>query len=324
MKAWVAERLGHYGEVLSLIEREAPKPSGSEALIRVKAIGLNFPDILAIAGKYQVKAAPPFVPGQEAMGEVIEAGPESAFRPGDRIMTMNPGGAFAEQMIAPAISSFRVPDGMTDADAAAFQMIYQTSYFALAIRARMQPGEVLLVHGGAGGVGTSAIQLGKVMGATVIATAGSDAKLEVCRKCGADHAINYTTDDFVERVKEITKGRGADVIYDPVGGDVFDKSTKCIAWNGRLVVIGFTSGRIPEIAANRILLKNMAVMGLFWGAYRMHEPHLIQEAQQTLYRYYAEGKIKPMIYREYPLAELPAALRAIEERSSYGKIVVVP
>ncbi len=324
MKAWAAERLGHYNEVLSLIEREDPKPTGSEALIRVKAIGLNFPDILAIAGKYQVKATPPFVPGQEAMGEVIEAGPESAFRPGDRIMTMGPGGAFAERMIAPALSSFRVPDGMSDADAAAFQMIYQTSYFALAIRARMQPGEVLLVHGGAGGVGTSAIQLGKTMGAKVIATAGSDAKLEVCRKCGADHAINYTTDDFVERVKEITGGRGADVIYDPVGGDVFDKSTKCIAWNGRLVVIGFTSGRIPEIAANRILLKNMAVMGLFWGAYRMHEPHLIQEAQQALYRYYAEGKIKPVIYREYPLAELPAALRAIEDRSSHGKVVVVP
>ena len=173
-------------------------------------------------------------------------------------------------------------------------------------------------------MGTSAIQLAKVLGAEVIATAGTPEKLDVCRRCGADHVINYEKDDFVAKVKEITDGKGADLIYDPVGGDVFDKSSKCIAWNGRLIVVGFTSGRIPEIAANRILLKGMSVVGLFWGATRIHEPHLVYEAQTILYAYYDVGKIKPVIYKEYPLSELPDALEAIETRASYGKVVLKP
>ncbi len=324
MKGWLATQLGHYKDVLKWDDCERPKPVGASCVIRVKAVGLNFPDILAIAGKYQVKSNPPFVPGQEAMGEVVEAGPDSHFRPGDRVMCMNQGGAFAEYMAAPDVATFKVPEGMSDADAAAFQMIYQTSYFGLRVRGSLVEGETLLVHGGAGGVGTSAIQLGKVMGAKVIATAGTPEKLEVCRRCGADHVINYEKEDFVEKVKEYTGGRGADVIYDPVGGDVFDKSSKCIAWNGRLIVVGFTSGRIPEIAANRILLKGMSVVGLFWGATRIHQPHLVYEAQAALYAYYSTGKIKPVIYREYPLSELPDALAAIESRASYGKIVLKP
>jgi NADPH2:quinone reductase len=227
-------------------------------------------------------------------------------------------------MLAPELTSYRVPEAMTDVDAAAFQMIYQTSYFGLKHRGQLKAGEVLLVHGAAGGVGTSAIQLGKLMGATVIATAGTEEKLIVCRQCGADHAINYEKEDFVEKVKAITNGHGADLIYDPVGGDVFDKSSKCIAWNGRLLVVGFTSGRIPEIAANRILLKGMSVVGLFWGATRFHELHLVHEAQAALYAYYTLGKLRPIVYREYPLSELPDALAAIETRASYGKIVLKP
>lgn len=324
MNAWVVEEFGDYKDVMQLREWDDPEPVGTDALIKVHAIGLNFPDILAIADQYQVRAELPFVPGQEAAGEVIAVGPDCEFKIGDRVMCMGQGGAYAEKTIAPKISTFKIPDEMSFEDAASFQMIYQTSYFGNHIRAHLQPGEVLLVHGGAGGVGTAAIQLGKVMGATVIATAGSAEKLEVCTQCGADHVINYREDDFVPIVKELTGGKGADVIYDPVGGDVFDKSSKVINWNGRILIIGFTSGRIPEIRTNRILLKNMSVIGVFWGAYRMHEPHLILEAQEVLYDWYREGKIKPVICKEHPFAEMPAALGSIENRTSYGKVVVKP
>ncbi len=324
MHAWQVDDFGHYHDAMQWRETDRPTPSGSDVLVKVDAIGLNFPDILMIAGKYQVRPPLPFVPGTELMGTVVERGPESDLNEDDRVMAMSGVGAFAEYCVAPSGARFRVPDGMSDEDAAAFQMIYQTSYFGLAVRANLQPGEVLLVHGGAGGVGTSAIQLGKALGAIVIATAGTDAKMEVCRQCGADHVINYGTDDFVAAVKDFTNGNGADVVYDPVGGDVFDKSTKCIAWNGRILVIGFTSGRIPDIRTNRILLKNMSVVGLHWGAYRIHEPHLIEEAQETLYGYYDDGKIKPVIFNEYALSDLSEALDAIEQRLSYGKIVVKP
>jgi len=324
MHAWQTDEFGHYHDAMRWQEMDRPDPRGAEALVKVDAIGLNFPDILMIAGKYQVRPPLPFVPGTEWMGTVVDPGPDSKRQSGDRVMAVSGVGAFGEYCIAADDASFKVPDTMTDEDAGAFQLIYQTSYFGLALRANIQPGEVLLVHGGAGGVGTSAIQLGKAMGAMVIATAGTEAKMEICRKCGADHVVNYATDDFVEMVKDITNGHGADVIYDPVGGDVFDKSTKCIAWNGRLLVIGFTSGRIPEIRANRILLKNISVVGLHWGAYRTHAPHLIEEAQETLYDFYRDDKIKPVIYNEYPLSKLSDALDAIEQRKSFGKIVVKP
>lgn len=183
-------------------------------------------------------------------------------------------------------------------------------------------GEYLLVHGGAGGVGTAAIQIGKALGAKVIATAGSSEKLEICRQCGAEFLINYKTDDFVEKVKEYTAGNGADVIYDPVGGDVFDRSTKCIAWEGRILVIGFTSGRIPEIRANKVLLKNMSVIGLWWGNYRLHNPKLIEETQRQLYLMYEEGAIKPIIHSALGFTDLPVALGLLENRKSYGKVVI--
>lgn len=324
MHAWQVDDFGHYHDAMQWRETDRPRPSGSDALVKVDAIGLNFPDILMIAGKYQVRPALPFVPGMELVGRVVEPGPDCGLVEGDRVMAMSGSGAFAEYCIARDGARFNVPDVMPDDDAASFQIIYQTSYFALVVRAKLQPGEVLLVHGGAGGVGTSAIQLGKALGAMVIATAGTETKMDVCRKCGADHVVNYATDDFVEMVNDITHGHGADVIYDPVGGDVFDKSTKCIAWNGRLLVIGFTSGRIPEIRANRILLKNISIVGLHWAGYRTHEPHLIEEAQEALYAFYGEGKIKPVIYNEYALTEVRDALEAIEQRKSWGKVVVKP
>src|SRR5262249_51421357 len=207
---------------------------------------------------------------------------------------------------------------------ASLLVTYQTSYFALVHRTALRAGETLLVHGGAGGVGISAIQIGKALGATVIATAGADDKLEVGRKAGADHVINYKDDDFVAAVQRITGGRGADVIYDPVGGDVFDRSLKCIAWEGRLLVIGFASGRIPELAANKVLLKNIAVIGLFWGAYMTRDPKKIRDAHDALVAMYRAGTIKPLVWRSFPLAELPEALGALESRASHGKIVVRP
>ena len=324
MRAWRAHRYGPYREVLSFDECDEPEVPETGAVVRVASASLNFPDLLSIAGKYQVKAPLPFIPGIEAAGTVVAAGAKSKYRPGQRVIANNLWGAFAETMAAPDTSLFAIPDAMSDDEAASLLVTYQTSYFALVHRARMRPGETLLVHGGAGGVGIAAIQLGKALGGTVIATAGSDDKLEICRQAGADVVINYKDDDFVAAVQKATAGRGADVIYDPVGGDVFDKSLKCIAWEGRLLVIGFASGRIPEIAANKILLKNISIVGLFWGAYQFHAPDMFREAHEALCRLYTEGKIKPVVWKAFPLAELPDALAALESRASYGKVVVKP
>lgn len=321
MQAWTVNNFGHYKEQLILEERDLPQATGSDALVKVKAIGVNFFDLLVIDGKYQVKAPLPFVAGAEAAGEVVEAGEGCGLKVGERVMTRHEG-AFAEFMIAPQSATFRLPENMPYEDAAAFQMNYQTSYFALAHRAGLKKAEYLLVHGGAGGVGTAAIQIGKTLGARVVATAGTAEKLEIAGQCGAELLINYNTDDFVEKVMNFTEGKGADVIYDPVGGDVFDQSTKCIAWEGRILVVGFTSGRIPQIRTNKILLKNMSVIGLWWGNYRFHNPRLIEETQQRLYRMYSEGAVKPVIHSSIKFKDLPAALELIENRKSYGKVVV--
>ena len=324
MRAWRAHSYGPYKDVLQLDDVETPRPLDDGAVVRVKAASLNFPDLLAIAGKYQVKAPLPFVPGIEAAGVVSAAGPKSRFKVGDRVIASTLWGAFAEELAAPDLGLFPIPDAMPDDEASALFVTYQTSYFALVHRVALQPKETLLVHGGAGGVGISAIQIGKAMGATVIATAGSDEKLEVCRKAGADHAINYKDDDFVAAVNKLTGGKGADVVYDPVGGDVFDRSLKCIAWEGRILVIGFASGRIPEVAANRVLLKNISVVGLFWGQYLIRDPQKVRDAHAALGAMYAAGSIKPLVWKRYPLAELPDALGALESRASHGKVVVIP
>jgi len=324
MRAWRAHAYGAYRDVLQLDDIEPPTPPDEGAVIQIAAASLNFPDLLAIAGKYQVKAPTPFVPGIEAAGTVIAVGPHSRHKLGDRVIASSLWGAFAEQIAVLDNSLFAIPPEMPDDEAASLLVTYQTSYFALVHRASLQRGETLLVHGGAGGVGISAIQIGKALGATVIATAGADDKLEVCRKAGADHVINYKDEDFTAVVQKLTSGRGADVVYDPVGGDVFDKSLKCIAWEGRLLVIGFASGRIPEIAANRVLLKNISIIGLFWGAYMVRDPKKIRDAHDALIAMYKAGQIKPLVWKSLPLAELPDALGALESRASHGKIVVRP
>ncbi|MEE2717437.1 MAG: NADPH:quinone oxidoreductase family protein [SAR324 cluster bacterium] len=325
MKAWTLGEFGPHRKVLQWQKLPEPEPGTGQVRVRVGATGINFPDLLCIEGKYQEKPPLPFVPGMEAMGVVESVGPDCRLlNVGDRIIGSAKVGAFAEAMLFDEFSSYRIPDAMTDEDAGGFLVTHQTSYFALVHRAQLQPEEVLLVHGGAGGVGTTAIQLGKILGATVIATAGSEEKLEICRQCGADHVINYETTDFVEAVKEITNGRGADVIYDPVGGEILERSTKCIAWEGRLLVIGFAGGQIPKVAANRILLKNISVIGLFWGNYFKHNPGLVRETQNRLNALYERGRLKPVIYQVRPLSELLDALDVVAQRQVYGKLVLKP
>lgn len=326
MKAWVVRELGG-PESLHFEEVAQSDPVDGMVRIKVRAAAINFPDVLMVAGLYQVKPDLPFVPGVEISGEVISAPSGSEFKTGDRVMALLDHGGltrggFAEIADAAPSSLTRMPEKMTFEDAAGFTLIYQTGWFGLHRRANLKAGETLLVHAGAGGVGSAAIQLGKAAGATVIATAGSDAKVQVCREIGADHALNYKTQDFVEEVKKITGGRGADVVYDPVGGDVYDRSTKCIAFEGRIVVVGFTSGRIPQAAANHVLIKNYSVVGLHWGLYARRAPELIPPATRALLDLYEAGKIKPYISTRLSLSQAPRALAMVAEGKSTGKVIL--
>ena len=302
-----------------------PTPGPGQVLIDVKAIGCNFPDILIIQGKYQMKPPLPFSPGHEVAGIALAVGAGvTRVHQGQRVFAMIELGAYAERAVADDTRVFAIPDTMSYEEAAAFALVNQTSYSALVHRAQMQPGEWLLVHAAAGGVGLAAVQIGKALGARVIATAGTAAKLEIARQSGADVLIDYRTEDWVERVKGVTDGHGADVIYDPVGGDVFDGSSKCIAFEGRLLVVGFAGGRIPSIAANRILLKNMSVVGVHWGMYQTLGSPLVDQWMSALLAMYGKGQVWPVIYKTYPLAEAARALAAIASRESYGKVILVP
>src|SRR5919107_4170342 len=287
MRAWRVHELGDPSQVLSLDEVEQPTPGEGQVLVKVRAAALNFPDILMAQGLYQEKPPLPYTPGVELCGEVVETG--------QRVIGSPSGGpgAFAEYALMDANNAWPVPDSMTDEKAASLYLTYQTGYVGLHRRANIEAGDWLLVHAGAGGVGTAAIQLGKAAGAQVIATAGGARKTEVCRELGADHVIDYTAEDFVPLVKEITGGHGADVVYDPVGGDVFDGSRKCIAFEGRLVVVGFTSGTIPQAPVNHALVKNYSIVGLHWGLYRKHDPALFGQVHEQLCRLFGEGAISP-------------------------------
>src|SRR5215468_2712063 len=265
---------------------------------------------------------PPLADGQVRVDVESRA---AAIPVGARVALLSEGvGCYATQIVARETSTFRIPDAMSFEDAAAMTVTYQTGWFALHRRAQIKAGEWLLVHAAAGGVGSAAVQLGKAAGARTIATAGGAAKVQRCRELGADVVCDYTSEDFVAVVKTATRGRGADVVYDPVGGDVFDRSTKCIAFEGRIVVIGFTSGVFPSVKANHVLIKNYGVLGLHWGNYRFHDPPSIPACQRELYRLYEDGKIKPLVSERIPLAEAPAALARVTSRGSAGKIVLVP
>jgi NADPH2:quinone reductase len=323
MRAWQVQALGELSGV-RLAEIPRPVAERGQVLIRNRAAALNFFDVLQIQGKYQIKPPLPFTPGAEVAGTIEAVGPAvSGLAAGDRVLAIVPLGGFAEYAVAAAESVFRIPAAMSFAEAAAMPIVYQTSYFALTRRAALQAGEWLLVHAGAGGVGCAAVQIGKAMGARVIATAGSEDKLAFCRAQGAGHALLYNDATWVDRVREITGGRGVDVIYDPVGGDVTTLSLKCLAWEGRLLIIGFAGGDIPKIEANRLLLKNISAVGLYWGDYRKHNPALIPQAQQELFAMYDAGKIRPIVSQAYPFESLVAGLEALGSRRTHAKVVLI-
>jgi len=324
LRAIVVDR---WMEPAELVVSEIPPPAAApdELLVDVRAAGCNFADTLMVRGRYQVKPQLPFVAGYELAGVVRELGKEvSGFAPGDRVCGFAGRGAFAEQAALPARAAYRIPDGVSFDDAAAMPTVYPTSYLALVDRANLRAGETLLVHAAAGGVGLAAVQIGKALGARVIATAGGADKLEVARQAGADVVIDYRQQDFCDAVMADTDGRGADVIYDSVGGDTFDRSLKCIAWGGRLLVIGFASGRIPEVKANRILLKNIAIVGLHWGPYVEREPDRVEACFEALFEMYRQGRVRPLISGVYSLEQVPEALRQLAARESVGKLVVHP
>jgi NADPH2:quinone reductase len=322
MKAWQVSEWCE-PEQMKLADIPLLEPKSGEVRIRNHAAALNFFDILQIQGKYQTKPTLPFTPGAEVAGVVDAVGPGVGhLSVGDRVMGSGALGGFAEYTVTPATRTFRIPESLDFAAAAAMQIVYLTAYLALKVRAAIKAQEWLLVHAAAGGVGSAAMQLGKAFGARVIATAGSADKMDFCLTQGADYALNYREASWVEQVKEITGGHGADVIYDPVGGDVFDLSTKCIAAEGRLLVIGFAGGRIPSIAANRILLKNMSVVGCYWGGYLEHHPEFLAQSQAELFTLYEAGQVKPVVSQAYSLTDAAIALRALAERKTYGKVVL--
>ncbi|MCB0019179.1 MAG: NADPH:quinone oxidoreductase family protein [Anaerolineales bacterium] len=308
---------------LRLGEVVLPPAGPGELKIAIHACGLNFADTLIIQGLYQEKPPFPFSPGMEIAGEVIEIGEGvSDFLVGDRIAAMCGHGGFAEEVIVPAGMALRLPGNMDYVTGASFAVAYGTSHLALAHRAHLQPGETLLVHGAAGGVGLTAVELGKLMGATVIATASSAEKLALAQRYGADHLINYKEESFRERVLEITGKRGADVIYDPVGGPVFEESVRCVAWEGRLLVIGFASGAIAQFPTNLALVKNFSVVGLYWGRYAQKDPAVLLHSMRQLLDWYDDGKLQPHISQVLPLAQGGEALQILMDRQAQGKVVL--
>lgn len=324
MQAWQVTELGEPSDVLSLNEVPDPVCPPQGIVVQVDAVGLNFPDILLCQGKYQERPDLPFTPGVEIAGTVIEVGPEAGASIGDKVYGSPglPNGGCAQK--AALTSWFPTPQGMSQDAASAWFVTYQTGYVALHNRGGLKAGETLLVHAGAGGVGTAAIHLGKAAGARVIATAGGPDKVKVCLDMGADEAIDYNTEDVVAQVKALTAGKGADVIFDPVGGDIFDLSTKCVAFEGRILVIGFAGGRIATAATNHALVKNYSVVGVHWGLYRTVNPMVIIETSQRLAELFTAGKIAPLLGETVPMADLPAALERLGSRGSVGKIVLRP
>ena len=290
--------------------------------LRVKAAGLNFPDVLIIQGKYQFQPELPFVPGGECAGVVEAIGSDvSRWQVGDEVVQMGMVGGFAETVVVNENSLLPKPKALTMTEAAGIGITYFTSYYALVQRANIQPGETLLVLGAAGGVGSTAVELGKALGAKVIAAASSDDKLELCKTLGADEVINYSTEDLKARVKEITNGRGVDVVYDPVGGDFSEIALRSMAWQGRFLVIGFANGPIPKVPLNLTLLKGCQIVGVFWGRFMSEEPEAHLSNVKTLWEWFEAGKIKPAVTDVFPIAEYEAGYGAMMERRAKGKVI---
>lgn len=323
MHAWLCENpIGV--EALTWKELPTPQPGAGEVLIAIKAASLNFPDLLIVQNKYQIKPPLPFVPGSEYAGVVQAVGDGvNHLKVGQNVACLSGTGGFATHTLAPAALCMPLPEGFSYVDAAAFIMIYATSHHALADRAQLKAGETVLVLGAAGGVGTSAIQIAKALGAKVIAAASTDEKCALCKSIGADATINYSTENLRDAVKALTDGQGPDVIYDPVGGDLAEPAFRSIAWRGRYLVVGFASGSIPALPLNLTLLKGASIVGVFWGGFARQEPKASAAAIAELASWYAQGKIKPVIDKTMPMADLKAAYAYMGSRSVKGKLVMV-
>ncbi len=322
MKAVLCKAFGP-ADTLVIEDTSSPQIKKNEVLLDVHAAGINFPDTLIIEGKYQFKPPFPFSPGGEAAGVISAVGEKvSHLKVGDRVMALTGWGSCAEQIAVPAYNILPMPDAMDFTTAAAFSMTYGTAMHALKQRGALQAGETLLVLGASGGVGLAAIEIGKAMGARVIAAASSAEKLEVARQAGADELINYQDEDVRERLKTLTKGQGVDVIIDPVGGDLFETVFRSIAWNGRMLVIGFASGTIPSLPANLPLLKGAAVIGVFWGSFAQRQPQDNVANFQQLFAWYAEGKLKPLVSQTFALEDTAQAINTLAARKAVGKLVI--
>ena len=327
MRAWQVERMGEPRDVLTLTEVPDPEPGPGQVLVRVLGAAANFPDVLMCRGGYQVRPPLPYTPGIELCGEVVAAGPGVVgVAAGDRVIggPAMPYGAFAELALMNADAALPAPAGLDDAEAAAFFITYQTGWFGLHRRAQLAAGETLLVQAAAGGVGSGAVQLGKAAGARVIGVVGGERKAEVARSLGADVVIDRRSQDFVSVVKDVTGGRGADVVYDSVGGEAYTRSTKCVAFEGRILVVGFASGEIPSAALNHALIKNYSIVGLHWGLYQTKEPQAIRDAHAQLTKLVADGAIRPLVGERLGLAEVASGLQRLADGDTVGRIVVTP
>lgn len=323
MKAWICDNPTGV-EALTWQERPTPAPGPGEVRVRIEAASLNFPDLLIVQNKYQIKPPLPFVPGAEFAG-VIEAIGEKVqgLQVGQAIACLAGTGGFATHALAPAALCLPLPEGFSAVDAAAFIMTYATSHHALLDRGQLQAGETVLILGAAGGVGTAAIQIAKAAGARVIAAASTDDKCELCRQIGADETVNYSRDNLRDSLKALTQGRGPDVIYDPVGGDLAEPAFRSIAWRGRYLVIGFAGGPIPALPLNLPLLKGASLVGVFWGDFAKREPQANAAMMKELVGWYMQGKIKPVIDMTMPMADLPQAYARMGSRAVRGKLVLV-
>lgn len=326
MKAVVVHEFGP-PETIRVEDFPTPRPADDQVLVDVHAAGVNFPDILVMGGKYQILPPRPFVPGKECAGVVAAVGASvTTCKPGDRVLAWMEYGAFGEQAVASQNNCFVLPPSMSFEEAACFGLVYQTAHFALAKRAQVQPGEVVLVTGATGGVGLAAVQLAKAMGAVVVAAVSTPDKAEVARRCGADHVVDTSAanlrDSLRDQLRQATGARMADVVIEQVGGEVFDASLRALAWSGRLAVVGFAGGRIPEVKANYLLVKNIAVLGLQISDYRDHHPAEMRRVMTALLDLYRAGKVKPLVSGVYPLADFAQAFEAITARKAIGKLAL--
>ena len=310
-------------DTLVLDEVDSPCPGSGEVKVRLRAAGVNYADIVLVRGHYQEKPSLPFSPGLEGAGEVLSVGEGvTTFTPGDKVMAVIGNGAFAEEAVVSVNSVFPIPEGMDYFMAAAFPVAYGTSHIALTDRAEIKSGQTLLVLGAAGGVGLTAVECGKALGATVIAAASTKEKLEIAKKHGAQHLINYVDEDLRSSVRKITEGRGVDIVYDPVGGDLSKSAMRSMNQLGRMLIIGFAAGDIPSFPANYLLVKNISVVGVYWGWYRLNRPEIFKKSFENLSAWYAEGHLKPHISRIFPLEQVPKALGLLESRQATGRIVI--